>query len=150
MPKPIRGRRAAPSTHNPAQRQLGGNRAKRTEVVADGDYTVVIEGAAVRASKATGNVSIQLLLKDVDTDTLINARPMLIDSVGGDSQLTTNNLALLEEIAGYVDDDRYTPDEMIERLTGHTVGVQLTVATDRYGQMVNTIVDLWSEEDGDE
>lgn len=136
--KPTFGRRAATASSTPSSNITFSGNAQLSAALPDGDYIATIIGARVVTSKQTSAVSVVITMKDED-GTPIRARPLLVDSAGGASTLVEDNRALLVALAGLGEDEEVGLDELLARLAGKTVGVELRLVSDNRGQPVNEI-----------
>ena len=136
--KPTFGRRAATASSRSTSSITFSGNAQLSAALPDGDYIVTILGARDFTSKQTSAVSVVITMQD-EHGTPIRARPLLVDSAGGASTLIEDNRALLVALAGLGENEEVGLDELLQRLAGKTVGVELRLASDGRGQPVNEI-----------
>jgi hypothetical protein len=119
--------------------QLGGARAKRAEVLADGEYDLVVSGFAVNQTK-NGNAVARL--SATHDGTPVKLQGLLIYSQGGDSDLVIDNMAMLEDMVGLPEGESMTMEELESKLVGQTITVDLIEVETNGGDSANRIVDV--------
>ena len=141
--KPIRGRRAAPSTGAAAPKViLGGSAAKVAVVPPSGDYALTIAGARAVTSRA-GATNVVLSVTD-EHGRPITLRPLLVASPGGDSDLVYQGRATLETLLDLGEDEAIDLNEVLDKLSGTRFEAELEAVVDHRGQMVSEIACILS------
>lgn len=144
-----RGRRAAPtsnaasSTSSVDVLNISRGGKKAPEALPDGEHTITILSAAHRVAKSG---SVVILVDAVSGDGVpVKLRPLLVSSPGGSSDLTIQNLEILEALAGA--EENATLGDILGQITQRTVTVDMAEVVDqRTGATVNDIVDVIASE----
>lgn len=128
------------STHNHVDlSSIGRGGVIAPRALPDGEHALEIRSARHVVSKA-GNVSVLLDISTAD-GTPVRIRPMLVHSAGGMSDMTVENLMILEQLAG-LSGDELTLDKILPALDGREVRVELLEVADREGRPANDIIDV--------
>ena len=125
------------------------SRGSKTAAAAlpDGEHDILIHSAVHRVTKS-GAVVILIDAVTLDDETPVKLRPLLIQSAGGDSDLTIRNFELLELLAGVeASSDLRT---ILEALINRQCVVDLGVTVDnRNGQDLNELLDVIESREAD-
>jgi len=142
IPDKLRQSKAA---HPPASVSLKGiskGDVTAAKVVADGEYELTIDDVRPVQSKH-GSISIILSGKVEGHQAPVLLRPLLVFSPSGSSNLTTSNIELLQQMAGFGVDENVDLEEVRQKLVGSTSTVSLiTVVDASTGRPINEILEV--------
>jgi len=123
---------------------FGAARADRRTAFEDGVSTVRIEGAKLVRSRRKRTVSLVLEVRDIESDLRIALQPIFVSSPVNDweglAQQGQAKIAdLLEAVTGEAP-GKLKPQQVIEKLTGKTVTIEIRIVNDNNGNEVNQLV----------
>jgi hypothetical protein len=126
--------------------------AEQAEVCEPGEHPVHVTKAELLTSARTGNASVKLSVKHLETGKPIELTPLLVG--GGNENLATDNLLRLEQLAATAGIElrshedaegnvAFDTSELIESLVDRRAWVQLGVRYDEFRQRpVNMLIEV--------